>query len=158
MNDTENRALLPCPMCGGTDLKIMGEDFKALLGGFHVYCNAPSCQCQGRHSGDRDKAVRAWNRRPSPTPPEGYVLVSVEPTPGLLMSMAIRGDHALGCPGYYDQEMFKANGHVSHQRTLEVAISEARKQHEEVVGAGFYSPEREAGYVAMLAARPEVSP
>lgn len=88
----------------------------------------------------------------------GYVLVPVEPTPGLLMSMAIRGDHALGCPGYYDQEMFKAAGHVSHHRTLEVAISEARKQHEEVVGAGFYSPEREAGYAAMLSARPEVKP
>lgn len=92
------------------------------------------------------------------TPPEGYVLRPVEPTPGLLMSMALRGDHALGCPGYYDQEMFKAGGHVSHQRTLEVAISEARKQHQEVVGAGLYSPEKEAGYAAMLAARPEVKP
>lgn len=90
------------------------------------------------------------------TPPEGYVLVPVEPTPGLLMSMAIRSDHALGCPGYYDQEMFTAGGHVGHQRILEVAISEARKQHEEVVGTGFYTPEREAGYAAMLAARPEV--
>ncbi|WP_414608464.1 hypothetical protein [Stenotrophomonas pavanii] len=92
------------------------------------------------------------------TPPEGYVLVPVEPTPGLLMSMAIRSDHALGCPGYYDQEMFTAGGHVGHQRILEVAISEARKQHEEVVGTGFYTPEKEAAYVAMLAVRPEVKP
>lgn len=90
--------------------------------------------------------------------PDGFVLVPVEPTPGLLMSMAIRGDHALGCPGYYDQEMFTAGGHVGHQRILEVAISEARKQHEEVVGTGFYTPEKEAGYAAMLAARPEVKP
>lgn len=88
--------------------------------------------------------------------PDGYVLVPVEPTPGLLMSMAIRRDHALGCPGYYDLDMFTAGGHVGHQRILEVAISEARKQHEEVVGTGFYSAEKEAGYAAMLSARPEV--
>lgn len=90
-------------------------------------------------------------------PPEGYVLVPVQPTSGLLMSMAMRADHALGCPGYYDQQMFKIDGHVSHQRMLEVALAEARKQHEEVVGAGFYSPEKEGGYAAMLAGRPEVS-
>ncbi|MCO7494753.1 hypothetical protein [Stenotrophomonas maltophilia] len=89
-------------------------------------------------------------------PPTGYVLVPVEPTPGLLMSMAIRRDHALGCPGYYDLDMFTAGGHVGHQRILEAVISEARKQHEEVVGAGFYSPDKEASYAAMLAARPEV--
>lgn len=91
------------------------------------------------------------------TAPEGYVLVPVKPTPGLLMSMAMRADHALGCPGYYDQQMFKIDDHVSHHRMLEVALAEARKQHEEVVGAGFYSPEKEGGYAAMLAGRPEVS-
>ncbi len=92
------------------------------------------------------------------TPPEGYVLVPVEPTPGLLMSMAMRSDHALGCPGYYDQLMFKVPGHVDHQRMLDAAIADARKQHQEVVGTGFYAPEREGHYAALLAARPEVSP
>ncbi|NGM56530.1 hypothetical protein G5C63_19685 [Stenotrophomonas pavanii] len=112
----------------------------------------------------REGIVGPWDRAAilaiiaALTPPEGYVLVPVQPTPGLLMSMAIRGDHALGCPGYYDQEMFTAGGHVGHQRILEVAISEARNHHEEVVGTGFYTPEKEAAYVAMLAVRPEVKP
>lgn len=90
--------------------------------------------------------------------PVGHVLVPVEPTPGLLMSMAMRADHALGCPGYYDQLMFKVPGHVDHQRMLDAAIADARKQHQEVVGTGFYAPEREGHYAALLSARPEVSP
>ncbi|SDJ39265.1 hypothetical protein SAMN05216605_12838 [Pseudomonas abietaniphila] len=83
---------------------------------------------------------------------EGKVLVSLQPSPGLLMSMAIRNDHALGCPGYYDQTiMGRKRGYegVSHARMLECALTEMRKLYEEVVGAGFYSPEKEAGYVAM---------
>ena len=81
---------------------------------------------------------------------EGKVLIPAEPSPGLLMSMAVRNDHALGCPGYYDQKVLGRGFHdVSHARMVECALSEMRKLHEEVVGAGFYSPEKEAGYVAM---------
>lgn len=89
-------------------------------------------------------------------PPEGYVLVPVEPTEGRLMSMALRSDHALGFPGYYDQEMLRYPGGPTHQQRLEAAISDARRHYEEVVGTGFYSPDKEASYAAMLAARPEV--
>lgn len=92
------------------------------------------------------------------TPPEGYVLVPVEPTPGRLMSMALRSDHALGCPGYYDQEMLRYPGAPTHQQKLDAALREARQQYEEVVGSGFYSPDKEVSYAAMLAARPEVKP
>lgn len=79
---------------------------------------------------------------------EGLVTVPVEPTDGLLMSMAIRSDHALGMPGYYDDPMFSASG-VTHARRLEVALTEARQLHEEVVGKGFYKPERETYYNGM---------
>jgi len=84
---------------------------------------------------------------------EGKVLVPVEPSAGLLMSMAIRSDHALGCPGYYDQKgLGRPNNGVSHARMLECALGDMRKLHEEVVGAGFYSPEKESDYLAMAKA------
>jgi hypothetical protein len=84
---------------------------------------------------------------------EGKILVSVAPSDGLLMSMAIRSDHALGCPGYYDQKgLGRPNNGLSHARMLECALGDMRKLHEEVVGAGFYSPEKEADYLAMAKA------
>lgn len=84
---------------------------------------------------------------------EGKVLVPVEPSAGLLMSMAIRSDHALGCPGYYDQKgLGRPNNGVSHARMLECALGDMRKLHEEVVGTGFYSPEKESDYQAMAKA------
>jgi hypothetical protein len=84
---------------------------------------------------------------------EGKVLVSIAPSDGLLMSMAIRSDHALGCPGYYDQKgLGRLNKGVSHARMLESALGDMRKLHEEVVGTGFYSPEKESDYQAMAEA------
>lgn len=82
---------------------------------------------------------------------QGFVMVPMVPTDGLLMSMAIRSDHALGCPGYYDQPIFGGEG-VGHAKQLAATLSEMRKLHEEVVGDGFYKPEKDAQYVAMLAA------
>lgn len=81
---------------------------------------------------------------------EGMALVPVTPSDGLLMSMAIRHDHGLGCPGYYDQPLMqRANHGVSHARMVECALSDMRKLHEEVVGSGFYSPGKESDYAAM---------
>ena len=79
----------------------------------------------------------------------GLAVVPKEPTLGVLMSLALRRDHALGHIGYYD----KPGGEPweTHARRLEAALTEARQQYEEVVGAGFYSVEREQHY-AMLAA------
>lgn len=76
-----------------------------------------------------------------------WVVVPVEPTDKLLLSMAIRFDHGLGLPGYYDQELFgkKLGGDISHARRLEVALSQMRQLHEEVVGAGFYKAARPTG-------------
>lgn len=86
---------------------------------------------------------------------EGMTLVPMVPSEGLLMSMAIRHDHGLAVPGYYDQALIqKANHGVSHARMVEFALSEMRKLYEEVVGTGFYSPQKESGYAAMAKEAP----
>lgn len=71
--------------------------------------------------------------------PSGWVSVPVEPSDALLQSMAIRYDHGLGLPGYYDQPIFGAEN-VGHARRLEATITTMRQLHEEVVGTGFYRP------------------
>lgn len=94
--------------------------------------------------------------------PKGTVLVPVEPAPGLLMSMAIRHDHGLGMPGYYDGlRAALPDDHpmksVTHAQRLESTLRQMRQLHEEVVGAGFYKPELEADYAAQAPApAPEI--
>lgn len=72
-----------------------------------------------------------------------------EPPLGLLMSMAMRYDHGLGCPGYYDSPMFAGQG-VSHAQRVESTLRTMRQLYEEVSGYGFYRPEKEADYAAMI--------
>lgn len=69
-----------------------------------------------------------------------HVVVPIEPPRGLLVSMALRADHGLFAPSQFDG--------VSTARKLAAALSSARQQHEEVVGKGFWSPERDASYSA----------
>lgn len=61
-----------------------------------------------------------------------YVLPGLpkDPSPQLLMNMALRYDHALGCPGYYDDEMYQPG--PSHQRRLDAAVTLMRQIYEEV--------------------------
>lgn len=80
-----------------------------------------------------------------------FLAAMEEPSEGLLMSMALRLDHGLGCPGYYDQPMLARDG-VTHAQRVEAALSRMRKVYEEIVGRGFYSPEREEEYRAMIEA------
>ena len=68
-----------------------------------------------------------------------------DPPLGLLMSMALRYDHGLGCAGYYD--MFGAG---EHEKRLRGTLATMRQLYEEVSGHGFYSREREDFYAAML--------
>jgi hypothetical protein len=75
----------------------------------------------------------------------------MEPPPGLLMSIAMRLDHGLGAPGYYDQPIFSHNK-VSHKEHLDSTLLTARQVYDEVMGYGFYSPEREADYVKLMTA------
>jgi hypothetical protein len=79
------------------------------------------------------------NMNPLPkTPPEG-----------LLMSMALRYDHALGCPNYYDQSLLSSTSGITHQQKLDSTLSTMKKLYEEVAGYGFYSPEKEEKYIQL---------
>jgi len=80
--------------------------------------------------------------------PDGYVLISKTPPEELLISMAVRDDHGLGCPGYYDQAIFSGDG-ITHARRMEIRIADMRKVYEEVAGEGFYKPEYADRYRAM---------
>jgi hypothetical protein len=84
------------------------------------------------------------------------VAIPKTPTPGILMSMALRVDHGLGCPGYYDQFNVTGEAWRSHARRLEVALSDARKQYEEIAGTGFYSKDREDYYCSLIPANVEI--
>lgn len=74
---------------------------------------------------------------------------AAEPSPGLLISMAIRSDHGLGVPGYYDGPLFAHTG-ITHQQRLESAMRSMRQLWEEATGRGFWSPENECEYLARL--------
>jgi hypothetical protein len=74
-----------------------------------------------------------------------------EPPIGLLMSMAIRYDHGLAIPGYYDSHPFRKPSDPSHAQRLEGTISTMRQLYEEVSGHGFYIPELEDQYAARYA-------
>lgn len=123
------------------------------------------CDIRNRHVGllrqllehtaeDEETALR-WAINRLEGLPEHWVAESpsetpAEPAPGLLMSMAIRMDHGLGVPGYYDQPMF-GSGSPSHKQRLEAALVTARQMWEEVTGHGFYQPEKEAEYARRAA-------
>lgn len=89
--------------------------------------------------GDTVTPLYATPAQPSTVTAEGWKLVPVEPTPELLHSMAVRYDHGLGVPGYYDRPIFGGDG-IGHARRLEATITTMRQLHEEVVGTGFYKP------------------
>ena len=67
-----------------------------------------------------------------------WVLVPREPERERLVSMAIRYDHALAVPGYYDNPAFAHFGGVGHAKRLEGTIISMRQLYEEAIGQGFY--------------------
>ena len=78
-------------------------------------------------------------------------LLPKNPPIGLLMSMAMRHDHAIGAPGYYDQPIFsRQRGLISHRDRVNLTIQEMGKLYEEVAGHGFYRPSREKEYAKRL--------
>ena len=70
-------------------------------------------------------------------PNKASVTIPADPSDDLLRSMAVRYDHGLGIPGYYDQPLFGGEV-VSHEKRMESAMRTMRQLHEEVVGVGFY--------------------
>ncbi len=106
-------------------------------------------ECQGRPRCGQCVAMDRAYKAPWPDMP-------AEPPPGLLMSMAIRFDHGLGVPGYYDQ--FKALAITcdmppgpTHAERLESTLRTMRQLYEEVSGYGFYLKAKEAEYAALAA-------
>lgn len=79
------------------------------------------------------------------------------PSDGRLASMAIRDDHGLGVPGYYDQPLLAGLSYGTHQQHMESAMSRMRQLYEEATGQGFYRPEHEETYrqVAAAPSQPE---
>ena len=73
--------------------------------------------------------------KPTPVPP-GYKLVPILPSEEQLTSMAVRSDHGLGVPGYYDSCLFAADG-VTHEQRLEGAKRQMSQLYEEGIGEGF---------------------
>lgn len=61
------------------------------------------------------------------------------PPEELLHSMAVRYDHGLGIPGYYDSHPLFSSGKLSHKQRYEAAISLMRQLYEEVSGYGFFA-------------------
>ncbi|MET4680438.1 Lar family restriction alleviation protein [Stenotrophomonas rhizophila] len=76
--------LKPCPFCGGDAGIRNWQDEElwshAIVEWQKVHCT--ECECEGISScpGYEPDTVQAWNTRAALTPPEGYVLVPVEPT------------------------------------------------------------------------------
>lgn len=108
---------------------------------------------RGRNDGWDAAKLHSTQQPPAANAAQDVVTIPVKPTDGLLMSMAIRYDHALGCDGYYDHPLFADSG-ITHKERLDGAIRRMRQLHEEVVGAGFYRPEKESDYAAMKTAAP----
>jgi len=108
-------------------------------------------------SPESQAAWSAWKARAATpaTPSEGplTVTVPVYPPAELLMSMALRLDHALGCPGYYDEGLAKRDG-ITHARMLEVALQQMSQVYEEVSGRGFYNEKRKDYYASLLPPAP----
>lgn len=75
----------------------------------------------------------------------GYVVVPKEPPRGLLISMAIRDNHAfLVTPHTFENGIITSGVNPEHRESV---LSSMRQLYEEVVGTGFWSHERDAGYV-----------
>lgn len=64
-------------------------------------------------------------------------VLPVTPPDGLLHSMAVRFDHGLGCPGFYDQDIYSQSG-KSHKERYDNAIQTMSQLYEEVSGHGFF--------------------
>ncbi|KQV66591.1 hypothetical protein [Caulobacter sp. Root343] len=112
-----------------------------------IYSGADAYEATG-HCGPEKHVAYYIQPKQDPVTTPAQVLVPVEPPVELLVSMAIRQDHGLGVPGYYDQPIFGGEN-IGHEARMRSAIGDMRKLYEEVVGAGFYSPEHAERYRAL---------
>jgi hypothetical protein len=80
--------------------------------------------------------------------PATHATVAREPSPALLVSMAMRFDHALAMPN--SPSFSGISDEQRRQKAVQLLI-DMRRAHEEVVGTGFHHPEREQFYLDALA-------
>ncbi|MDO9416979.1 hypothetical protein [Pararhizobium sp.] len=108
-----------------------------VMGNFHTLDEAKSAaqaDCE-----QRILSAIEVSAAPATRVPDGWQLVPKEPSDALLKSMAVRYDHGLGVPGYYDKPVFGAEN-VGHEKRMTATIATMRQLHEEVVGTGFHRP------------------
>ena len=75
--------LKPCPFCGGKDVR----PYTVAEGRVAIMCWPARCSAEGPWRSSAKAAIAAWNRRPGWRPPDGWVLVPVEPTIGMLRAL-----------------------------------------------------------------------
>lgn len=106
--------LLPCPWCGGTlkdGVVLEGDTFRwrrvqgCCTDGPEVRIDTLSDDRELAEQQAKEQAYDAWNTRAALTPPEGWVLVPVEPTEEQLYAMEKWTSG--GCP--HLKEMYKAS-------------------------------------------------
>lgn len=95
------------------------------------------------YTADAEEMIRRLHAR-------GFTIVPIEASSGLLTSMALRYDHSLFMPANEPDNMFFPYTEEDRARKIRATLSMMRQIHEEVVGIGFYQPEKEADYAARL--------
>lgn len=69
MTDNAASGLLPCPFCGSSSVKMVGDPADDDNRWCQVFCDA--CGCRGNeYPSNPDAAARAWNRRAGGAPRE----------------------------------------------------------------------------------------
>lgn len=86
MNKPTDQDLLPCPFCGAK-----AESYGVADGQYYVACVNNDCNGQNGYEDTRDQAKQRWNRRAAVQPagvavPEGWKLVSIEPTEEMIQA------------------------------------------------------------------------
>lgn len=95
------------------------------------------------YTADAEEMIRRLHAR-------GFTVVPLEASSGLLASMALRYDHGLFMPAIDPDKMLLPYTKEDRTRKIHATISKMRQIHEEVVGTGFYRPEKEDHYAARL--------
>lgn len=106
-------ALLPCPFCGGTDLRPFVDQAVGMSDSHGIQCNGCDCAITGPERDTPEAAIAAWNRRHVPA---GMVVVPVEPTEAMV----------LAAPGRTNQATEESMYHGIYRAMLAAAQEDAR--------------------------------
>jgi hypothetical protein len=113
--------------------EINGE---IMYSGWHECNKSWFDQCNLPHHVDKYYQTRIVYTAPQQAIPSGFKLVPIKPSDEHITSMAIRSDHGLGVPGYYDTLPIQFG--ATHAQRMESTKREMRQLYEEAIGEGFY--------------------